>query len=89
MTLVKNTIASFLILSVITGCSASRHAIIAGDSELTDAQFPELYYDSPHKQIKESFRCEVIKVIDGDTIKVRVDWRDFDFPVRVLEINAP
>ena len=29
MTLVKNTIASFLILSVITGCSASRHAIIA------------------------------------------------------------
>ena len=57
--------------------------------ELTDAQFPELYYDSPHKQIKESFRCEVIKVIDGDTIRVRVDWRDFDFPVRVLEINAP
>ena len=38
MTVVKNTIASFPILSVITGCSASRHAIIAGDSELTDAQ---------------------------------------------------
>jgi len=38
MTLVKNTIVSFLILSFITGCSASRHAIISGDSELTDAQ---------------------------------------------------
>ncbi len=38
MALVKNTIVSFLILSFITGCSASRHAIITGDSELTDAQ---------------------------------------------------
>ena len=38
MTLVKNIIVSFLILSFITGCSASRHAIISGDSELTDAQ---------------------------------------------------
>ena len=38
MTLVKNAIASFLILSVITGCSTSRNAIIAGHSELTDDQ---------------------------------------------------
>lgn len=38
MILVKTTIVSFLILSFITGCSASRHAIISGDSELTDAQ---------------------------------------------------
>lgn len=38
MTLVKNTIVSFLILSFITGCSVSRHAIISGDSDLTDAQ---------------------------------------------------
>ena len=38
MTSIKNTIVSFLIHSFITGCSASRRAIIAGDSELTDAQ---------------------------------------------------
>lgn len=43
MTLVKNTIVSFLILSFITGCSASRHAIITGDSELTDAQVCRSY----------------------------------------------
>ena len=57
--------------------------------ELTDAQFPELYFDSTHKQITENFFCEVVKVIDGDTIRVKTDFRDFDFPVRVLEINAP
>ena len=57
--------------------------------ELRNSQMGELYFDSPHKQIKESFRCEVIKVIDGDTIRVRWFERDFDFPVRVLEINAP
>ncbi|GAH04240.1 unnamed protein product, partial [marine sediment metagenome] len=57
--------------------------------ELTNSQMSELYYQSPHKQITESFRCECIKVIDGDTIRVKWFERDFDFPVRVLEINAP
>ena len=57
--------------------------------ELTNAQMPELYYDSPHTQITENFFCEVTKVIDGDTIRVKWSERDFDFPVRVLEINAP
>ena len=57
--------------------------------ELTNAQMPELYFDSPHKQITENFFCHVVKVTDGDTIRVKCDFRDFDFPVRVLEINAP
>ena len=49
----------------------------------------EFYFDSPHKQITENIRATVVKVIDGDTI--RVDWieRDFDFPVRIEGINAP
>ena len=57
--------------------------------ELTNKQMETLYFDSPHKQITENFFCEVVKVIDGDTVRVKVDFRDFDFPVRVLEINAP
>ena len=57
--------------------------------ELSNSQMQELYFDSPHKQINENFLCEVVKVIDGDTIRVKWFERDFDFPVRVLEINAP
>ena len=45
MALVKNTIVSFLILSFITGCSASRNAIIAGHSELTDDQVCWNYFN--------------------------------------------
>lgn len=57
--------------------------------ELPNSQMDLHYFQSPHKQITENFRCECVKVIDGDTIRVRWDQRDFDFPVRVLDINAP
>lgn len=56
--------------------------------ELTNAQMQEFYFDSPHKQIVESFRAEVIRVHDGDTITVRVPWRDFDFPIRFAKIDT-
>jgi len=56
--------------------------------ELTNSQLQE-HIVSPFPQITEDIRVEVIKVIDGDTIKVRWDMRDFDFPVRFLDINAP
>ena len=50
----------------------------------------ELYYwDSPHKQIFEDFEAEVIKVHDGDTITVKWQERDFNFPVRFSNISAP
>lgn len=57
--------------------------------ELTNAQLDFYYFESPHKQIFESFRAKVIKVTDGDTI--RLDWpeRDFDFPLRFMDIQAP
>ena len=57
--------------------------------ELTNSQLDLYYFSSPHKQIFEDFFAKVINVHDGDTITVRWDERDFDFPIRFLDINAP
>jgi len=57
--------------------------------ELANRQMAVYYFESPHKQITEDFRAKVVKVVDGDTIRVMMDERDFDFPVRLLDINAP
>jgi endonuclease YncB( thermonuclease family) len=47
------------------------------------------YFDSPHKQITESFNARVVRVIDGDTIEVKMEERNFTFPVRMNIIDAP
>lgn len=57
--------------------------------ELPNSMMNLYYFESPHKQIMEDFHAKVMKVKDGDTIEVRWDGRDFDFPVRLLDINAP
>ena len=57
--------------------------------ELTNSQMQFYYFESPHKQITEDFEAEVVKVHDGDTITLRVNFRDFDFPLRFLNTNAP
>ncbi len=57
--------------------------------ELTNNQMELYYWESPHKQITEDFEAKVIKVHDGDTITVRTNFRDFDFPVRFFGTNAP
>jgi endonuclease YncB( thermonuclease family) len=57
--------------------------------ELTNSQMQLYYWESPHKQITEDFTARVIKVHDGDTITVRWEKRDFDFPVRLQDIDAP
>tara|TARA_Y100000310_G_C20556298_1_gene750691 strand:- start:369 stop:824 length:456 start_codon:yes stop_codon:yes gene_type:complete len=57
--------------------------------ELTNRQMDLFYLESPHKQIGEDFWAKVVKVIDGDTIRVTMDERDFDFPVRFLGTAAP
>ena len=57
--------------------------------ELTSRQMQFYYFDSPHKQIVEEFRAKVVKVMDGDTIRVKWDERNFDFPVRLALIDAP
>jgi len=57
--------------------------------ELTNSQMQIYYFESPHKQIVESFIGKVVKVTDGDTIRVSCDFRDFDFPVRFADLAAP
>ena len=57
--------------------------------ELTNNQMQFYYFQSPHKQITENFFAKVIRVTDGDTIQVEWSERNFDFPIRFLDINAP
>lgn len=56
--------------------------------ELTNAQMGLYYFDSPHKQIAEDFFAKVVKVTDGDTIRVKTDFRKFTFPIRFSNILA-
>jgi len=56
--------------------------------ELTNAQMGLYYFDSPHQQIAEDFWATVTRVKDGDTIQVKADFRDFDFPIRFSNILA-
>ena len=57
--------------------------------ELTNAQMQIYYFESPHQQITQNFTAKVIKVHDGDTITLRTNFRDFDFPMRFIDTNAP
>ncbi len=57
--------------------------------ELTNSQMQIYYFESPHKQIVEPIMVKVVKVSDGDTIRVAWAERDFDFPVRFAELAAP
>ena len=57
--------------------------------ELTNGQMAYYYFDSPHKQIGEDFDAEVIRVHDGDTVTLRTNFRDFDFPLRFSNIASP
>ena len=57
--------------------------------ELTNNQMQIYYFESPHKQITEPIMAKVVKVTDGDTIRVLWAERDFDFPVRMAELAAP
>jgi len=56
--------------------------------ELTNNQMNLYYFDSPHQQITEDFDARVVKVSDGDTIRVETDFRDFSFPIRFSNIMA-
>ena len=57
--------------------------------ELRNNELEEFQFDSPHPQITEDFRATVVKVHDGDTVTLRVDFRDFNFPLRLVGIDAP
>ena len=57
--------------------------------ELTNNQMNLYYFESPHRQITEDFLAKIVKVTDGDTVRVSVDFRSFDFPVRLANIASP
>jgi endonuclease YncB( thermonuclease family) len=57
--------------------------------ELTNAELEMFELTSPHVQIKNDFEAVVVKVHDGDTVRLRTTFRDFDFPLRLLDIDAP
>ena len=57
--------------------------------ELTNSQMNEEYFNSPHKQIMEDFDATVVKVHDGDTVTLHWKERDFDFQMRLRDIDAP
>jgi len=56
--------------------------------ELTNSQMGFYYLDSPHQQIMEDFWGKVVKVTDGDTIRIKTNFRDFHFPIRFSNILA-
>ena len=57
--------------------------------ELTNNQMNLYYFDSPHQQIAEDFDAKVDRVIDGDTVRLQVSWRNFTFPLRISNLLAP
>ena len=57
--------------------------------ELRNSQIDFYYFQSPHKQIFEDFTAKIVKVTDGDTVRVTTEFRDFDFPIRLLDIDSP
>lgn len=57
--------------------------------ELTNTQLETYQFSSPHKQINFDFSGVVVKVTDGDTITLKTSFRDFNFPLRIANIDAP
>mgnify|MGYP003133072989 CR=1 FL=1 len=56
--------------------------------ELPNSKMDTHYLLSPHKQILDDFHATVTKVVDGDTVRLETDFRDFDFPLRILGIDS-
>lgn len=57
--------------------------------ELTNRQLQVLQFSSPHEQITSDFEAVVEKVHDGDTVTLVTSFRDFSFPLRLIDIDAP
>lgn len=57
--------------------------------ELTNSQMNIYYFDSPHTQITGDFTAKVIKVTDGDTVRLEWSEREFSFPLRFSNTAAP
>lgn len=57
--------------------------------ELSNVELQEIGLTSPHEQITHGFLGFVVKCHDGDTVTLRCDFRDFDFPMRFSAVDAP
>ena len=57
--------------------------------ELRNNQLEEHQFSSPHAQITADFEADVVKVHDGDTITLTTNFRDFEFPLRLIGLDAP
>lgn len=57
--------------------------------ELTNQQMEEEQFNSPHAQLTEDFVAVVERVHDGDTVTLSTENRNFSFPLRLLDIDAP
>lgn len=57
--------------------------------ELNNTDLANFGFMSPHEQIERDFTAQVVKVHDGDTVTLRTNFRDFDFPLRLANIDAP
>ncbi len=57
--------------------------------ELSNRQMDIYYFESPHRQITESFEGKVVKITDGDTIHVKWEERKKPVVVRFLDTAAP
>lgn len=57
--------------------------------ELTNRQIEEAGLDVPVHQFTEDFDATCVHVVDGDTIRLGHESRDFDFPLRFLGVDAP
>lgn len=61
-----------------------------GVVEWSSVQLREWGFASPHKQVGSGFfSARVVGVHDGDTISLSTGWRDFNFPLRIANIDAP
>ena len=77
------------------GCGGVRLSVWADEHdwenypELTSGELASFGFVSPHEQIVSDFEAVVVKVHDGDTFTLRCSFRDFDFPLRLLAVDAP
>lgn len=57
--------------------------------ELQNDEIQEIGFTSPHVQYTADFMATVVKVHDGDTVTLSTNDRDFTFPLRFSDIDAP
>jgi len=57
--------------------------------ELWNSELSTLSHFSPHRQITEDFQAVCERVVDGDTIMLSCDFRNFVFKLRITDLDAP